>query len=510
MGSRSSGNETHLGGAAPTHITGRSESGSDAYAHEVTEREGLLSPRYRTLSFAIYTTIALVAFEGTSVAAALPELAADLGSVDLLPWVVTSFLFATGLSTVVSGALVDALGSRRLFVWSAVVFSCTGFAAGLVGNLPTLIVMRLLQGSASGVLFAATIAAVNLGFPSELTGRAFAANATIWGLMGAASPAIAAALLSVASWRWIFFINLPLGMLALAAGRNRMPERQPGAEPPSIDWRGAALAAVFTGASIAAISSLSWRSIVFGLLCVSALVVYGLHARRAARPVVSLQHIAAQPYRSLALVPSLMLAAAFTTNIYVTVYVAAGRGWSSGGAAWSVIYFTVGWTIGANISSRLLDQRRVDTVMAIGLGVGSIGLAVVCIGVVPNGPLAIVFAGLTLLGVGIGLTTNATLHMLRAETPAAVIGRASAANQFARSQGFVLGAAAGGAILLLVVERRIGSVEAVRSLLAGEETIAGAEVAEAVRVGYGVVAIVSLAVILLAILPMVSLVRDRR
>ncbi len=469
---------------------------------------GLLSPGNRSLSIAIYTTIALIAFEGTSVAAALPDLAADLGDVGRLPWVITAFLFALGSTTVVAGPLVDAYGSRRLFLWSATAFAATGFAAGLATSLDMLIVIRLLQGGASGVLFAATLAAVNLGFPSHLTGRAFAANSTIWGVMGALAPAIAAGLLSVASWRWIFFVNVPLGVVAIVAGRSAMPGRQPGAEPPSIDVRGALLTVAFTAASIAAVDELGVRSLGFAAIAVASVVAYGLHARRVERPVIALAHIAAQPYRSLAVVPALMLTAAFTTNIYVTVYVAAGRDVSNGLAAFSVLFFTIGWTVGANASSFMFGDRSPIDVMAWGLGSGIAGLAIVVAGVLPNGPLPVAFTGLLVLGVGIGLTTNASLIVLRAETATNQIGRASAANQFARSQGFTLGAAAGGAILLFVVDRRIGSVEPIRRLLAGDEQqdgAAGPAVAAAVRAGYGTAAIASLVVMVAAVPAMQSL-----
>ncbi len=472
---------------------------------------GLLSPEHRSLSIAVYTTIALIAFEGTSVAAALPDLAADLGDVGRLPWVITAFLFALGLSTLVAGPLVDALGARRLFIWSATGFAATGFLAGLAPTLDILIGIRLAQGATSGVLFGATLAAVNLGFPAGLTARAFAANSTIWGAMGAAAPAIAAVMLSVASWRWIFFINLPLGAVALVAGRRTMPERQRDAEPLTIDLRGAAFAAVFTLASIAAVDQLGLQSIGLATIAVAAILGYTWHARRSSHPVVALRHIAEQPYRSLAAVPSLMLTAAFTTNIYVTVYVAAGRDVSNGVAAFSVLFFTIGWTIGANTSSLLMDRMSPAAVMSVGLGTGIFGTATVVAGVGLNGPLAIAFSGLLALGIGIGLTTNASLVVLRAVTPAAQIGRASAANQFARSQGFTLGAAAGGAILLFVVDRQIGSVDPIRSLLSGEELDASAfteaAVSEAVRNGFAVATLTSLVIMLTAIPAMRGLLR---
>lgn len=489
----------------PTNDSSAGRVGS--YACRMASIEGLLSPAHRRLSIAIYTTVALVAFEGTSVGAALPELASDLGDVGLLPWIITGFLFTGGLSGVIAGPLVDAYGSARLFAPSALVFAGTGFIAGLSNDLVVMIVIRLVQGAASGVLFASVIAAVNLGFPDALTGRAFAANSTVWGVMGAAAPAIAAGLLSVASWRWIFFINLPLGLIAVFAGRNVMPQRQDGADDLSIDVRGSVLVACFTLTSILAVDQLGWNSLALGAAAVAAVVLYGIHARRVERPVVSLDHIAVQPYRSLAMVPSLMLGAAFMTSLYVTVYVAAGRGFSNTAAAWSVLFFTIGWTLGANLATSLLRRFAPTKVMSVGLGTGIVGLTIEAVSVSSDQPLAFVFAGLLTVGVGIGLTTNASLIDLRAATPSSRIGRASAANQFCRSQGFVMGSAAGGAVLLFVVDRQLGSVEPIRRLLAGDDDDLGPEVAAAVRDGYAALSMLAVGVMSLAIIPMIGLRR---
>ena len=176
-----------------------------------------------------------------------------------------------------------------------------------------------------------------------------------------------------------------------------------------------------------------------------------------------------------------------------------------------VLFFTIGWTIGANTSSLMTNRMSPASVMSVGLVTGIVGTAVVVADVTANGPLAIAFGGLLMLGIGIGLTTNASLVILREATPPAQIGRATAANQFARSQGFTLGAAAGGAILLFVVDRRIGSVEPIRRLLAGDELDAGAftedAVAEAVRSGFSAATVTALVIMVAAIPAMRSLHR---
>jgi MFS family permease len=474
----------------------------------VNQEQGLLSPQYRKISFAIYMGVALVAFEGTAVAAALPQLAADLGRIDLLPWIITAYLFASGLSTIVAGPLVDAIGSRRVFVVATTIFAVTGFSAGLVNSVFLLIVLRLVQGAASGGLFAASLAAVNLAYPSSLTPRAFAANATIWGLMGAAAPALAALLLNVASWRWIFFVNLPLGLLCTFSARDTFPERQPDAESPKVDWRGAALVGVVTFSTIAAVDELGFGSVILLGVASAAIGLFVLHARRTDRPVLKLEHIAGHPYRSLGATPTLMIASAFATNIYITLYVSAGRGWSPGASAWAVLFFILGWTTGANLSSVIQARLNEVDVMTLGLGSGLVGSTVTAAFAWTDGSVIGVFAGLFASGVGIGLATNSALTMLRAATEPRQIGRAGAAHQFMRNQGFTIGSAAGGAILLLVVGRELGSVEPVQQLLAGEEIEAGPAIADAVRHGFGTVTLVSLAVMFLAVFPLLGLRRQ--
>jgi MFS family permease len=473
----------------------------------------LLSPPFLAASVAIYTTVALVAFEGTAVAAALPQLAGDLGRVDLLPWTITAFLFASGLATVLAGPLVDALGTRVIFRWSAAVFAGAGFTAGLAQTMTVLITIRMIQGAGSGMLIAATLAAVNLVYPDALVGRAFAANSTIWGVMGAAAPAIAAFMLTALSWRWIFFLNLPLGLISLVAGWRAMPARQEGAESTSIDWLGAGLIAAFTLTSLLAVDEIGIRSLLWAGVAVVAAVVYRFHARRRDKPVVRLEHVIGRPYLGLASVIGLLLVGAFATNIYITLYVSAGRGAGPGLTAWSVLFFTLGWSTGANVASRLMDRMSETTVMLLGVTSTVTGLALSAVAVGLTWPLPGLFSGLSLAGLGIGLSTNAALSLLRVATPSNQIGRATAAHQFMRNQGFTLGSALGGAVLLLVVSNSLGSVEPVQELLAGGGEGAGgagsgsaadvsASVAEAVQSGYGTTVIVSLVIAALAFVPM--------
>lgn len=455
---------------------------------------------------AIYLTVALSAFEGLAVAAALPQVAGDLGGVALLPWVITVYLLSSGIATVVSGPLVDAYGVRAMFRWSVIVFGLAGFAAGLSTSLGMMVVLRLIQGIGGGFLVAIALAAVALVYPDHLVGRAYAANSVVWGVMGVAGPGIAAALLSFASWRWIFFINLPLGLLAIVAGWRVLPgpvgesSRRP-------DTTGALAVAAITAGTLFAVDALAWQSLIWLVGVAVVTWWYARHARQVPNPVVRIAHIAHQPYVGLAVGVGLVLAGAFTMYAYLPFYVRAGQGGSTTLTAWSVLFFTVGWTSGASIGSRLLDRRPESTLMVGGFALIIPSMAVMVAAAAAHGPLAVVFAGSLGVGLGLGVSTNAALTLLRASTPSAEMGRASAAHQFARNQGFTFGAAIGGAVLLAVVGAQVGDVEVVRELLSGAEVATTPGTAGAVRAGFAISGAVGT---VLALIGLGFVIRTRR
>ena len=471
--------------------------------------ETILSAPYRRASIAIYTTIALAAFEGTAVISVLPEVAGDLGRLDLLPWVVTGYLFASGVATIVAGPLVDALGSRVVFRWAVTLFTIAGTVAGLVTSMPMMVGVRLVHGVGGGLLFAVGLAAVSLVFPPNLVGRAFAANSTVWGVVGIGAPAIAAFLVTVLSWRWVFLVNLPLGAIALAAGWSTLPEapERSAGRAVRVDVVGTLLVATFVMTSLLAVEQLGLGSLAWGAVALVAVAGYVAHARRRTDPVVRHEHVFAQPYSTLGLTVALMVMAAFSANAYVTLYVSTARGAGPALTAWSVFFFVIGWTVGANLSSRLLDRFAETSVMALGTGLTIPGLVVVMLGARFTWPLAIILGALFVAGSGIGNATNAGLTLLRAMTADGAIGRASSAHQFIRNLGFTFGSALGGAVLLVTIGGALGGIDEVESLLAGTSQPGGADVAAAVASGYSAVALAATFGAVLALIPLFALRR---
>ena len=480
----------------------------------------VFAPELRAAMVSLLTIVALGAFEGLAVAAALPQVAADLGDVDLLPWVLTTYLLVAGVATVVAGALVDRHGVRPVFRWSVVVFVVGAVLASLAPSMEVLIGARVLHGIGGGATNATALAAVGLVFPRHLVGRAFAVNATVWGVMSVAGPGIAAGLLLVADWRWIFLVNIPLGAIALWLGNRSLPADPPAGARGSrgrIDLVALALLTVFSVGSLVAFDQLAWGSLVALAVALAAGAVVMRRMRGRPDALIAPRHVLSAPLGPLAWGVALLLIGGIGTQLYVPLYASAGRGVSAALAAWTVMFFTIGWTLGAQVSSRLMDTRGPQRVTMLGSAIVAPACAIVGVVALLDAPLWLVFAALTVAGLGMGTTTNSALTLLRLLAPDEELGRATAAHQYIRSQGFAGGSALGGAVLLLVVATQTGDVEAVRALLAGGGEGAGggaadvgADVAAAVRDGFATAALVCAGVAVLAHVPLRAVRRAAR
>jgi predicted MFS family arabinose efflux permease len=183
------------------------------------------------------------------------------------------------------------------------------------------------------------------------------------------------------------------------------------------------------------------------------------------------------------LTSGLVLMAGLATDNYLPLYVQTTRGRSEAFAAFSLMFLTVGWTTGSVLFSRVLYRWREADVILLGgtLIVPSTALAGLAIAL--DWPLWVVFAGFLLVGLSIGFVSTAGLTLLQASSGESEMGRVNAAHQFIRTLCITYGVALGGAILLLVVDRRVGDIDTVRDVLAGKDVQLGQETASAIGAG---------------------------
>lgn len=447
---------------------------------------GIWSSDYLAVTLANLTIVAIAAFDGLALVAALPAIADDLGDVALLPWVITAFLATSAVAGITAGPVIDAIGVRRTFRVTGVWFLASSALAAAAPTMPLLVAARLLQGIGGGLVISVALAAVGLAYPNRLRARAFAANSMVWGVMGFGGPVITAALLAIGSWRMIFVVQLPITALALAAGWRTLPSTRDRPQRVTMDGRGIVMVTVLVGVSLVAVSQVGVRWWLAGLTAAAAVGVAALfwhHTGRADQPLVARAHLTRFPLKRIHVTSGLILVAGLAADNYLPLYMQTTRGRSESFAAFSVLFLTVGWTTAAFVVSRLLERRHESDLILVGSILMFPGLAIAGFGVAFTWPIAIIFAGFFLMGSAIGFVSTSGLTLLQASADDSEMGRVNAAHQFVRTVCITYGVAAGGAILLLVVDRRIGDVEVVRDALGGERVVASGPTLDAIRDG---------------------------
>jgi EmrB/QacA subfamily drug resistance transporter len=202
----------------------------------------------------LMAALLLASLDQTIVATALPRIVSDLGGLGLYSWAFTAYVLAMTVTVPLYGKLGDIYGSKPLFVFAIAVFLIGSMLCGLAWGMPELIAFRAVQGVGAGGLFALTHATIGRIVPPRSRGRWQGLIGVTFAIGSIAGPAIGGVIVDNASWRWIFFVNVPVGLLALAVIGLTMPRRAPRLHH-TVDYRGAALLA---GGTAALLLGLAW------------------------------------------------------------------------------------------------------------------------------------------------------------------------------------------------------------------------------------------------------------
>ena len=287
--------------------------------------------------------------------------------------------------------------------------------------------------------------------------------------MAIVGPAVAAGLVALAGWRAMFLVNVPLCALAALFAWNRFPGRRDDAQVLRFDVRGIVLLGAFTAVSLVGLSSFSITAAVAVAVAVVLAGLYWIHTARAEAPVLERQFFARMPLRGIHLASAAVFGGCLGLNAFLPLYVQGGLRHSSGIAAASLLFLSAGWSLGSIGVSRLLTRRSpVDTALAgFGFVIPGVALGLVFLG--PGAPIGAVWIIALVQGLGVGIVSTSLLTHLQRQITETGVGRANAAHQYARNLAYTYCAAIVGAVVLLVVGRRLGDVEPVQRLLAGDE-----------------------------------------
>lgn len=384
----------------------------------------------------------LSALDQTVVGTALPRIAAELQGFDHYTWVATSYLLASVISIPVAGRLGDHYGRKPFVMAAAIIFVMASAGCGAARSMGQLILARGVQGIGAGMLIGTAFACIPELFPDTRQRLRWQMMLSMaFSLVNAVGPMLGGVLTQTASWRWVFYINLPLGLLALIFVCGYLPWLRPtGQATVRLDWRGAIWLALLLSSGQAALQW-HWHREMLALTALLALIMLVRQQPRTTHPLLPPAVFADPVLRGLFGLSMLAGAVMFSLLFYLPLLFQAGDGYMPATAGLLITPLVLCITLGAIFNGRVIarveDPRRLPLTGFALLGVACAGVAIS--GQRNGAPLLLVWTFLAGLGLGL-ILMNLTLFtqtMARREH----LGIATALCQALRLVGGMLGAA---------------------------------------------------------------------
>jgi EmrB/QacA subfamily drug resistance transporter len=402
----------------------------------------------------------LSVLDQTVVAIALPDIAADLGGMDTIGWIVTSYMLASTATGALYGRISDRFGRRPVFLVAVAGFVAGSALCGLAQTVPQLIAARTLQGIGAGALFVLPTIALSELYPQHLRGRVQGFTGGVFALASLGGPLAGGAITDAWGWRWIFYVNLPLGLLALALAAFALRLPRPGGDG-KVDLAGAGLIA---GATVSLLLVAEWggrayawdSGVILGLA--GALVVLaGLFVwreRRASNPLLPPRLFADRTLRVVLPAAALLGALLGGSIVYLPTFLqgAYGMGATQAGLALNPYVLTF-MAVSSLAGARIGASGRFRPYLIAGAAVAVLGFALLG-RFTPDTPYALFAAGIAVLGVGFGLLMqNLVVVAQNAASPADLAATTSAVVSV-RGLGLSLGVALFGSLLARELQGR--------------------------------------------------------
>jgi EmrB/QacA subfamily drug resistance transporter len=413
---------------------------------------GLRSERGPVL-LALMLSTALVALDSTIIATASSTIARELGSFEQLPWLFSTYLLAQAVSTPLYGRLADILGRKRLMLVGIGLFFVGSAVAGAAPTMEVLILGRVLQGLGAGAVMPVSMTITSDIYTLEERARTQGYLASVWGISSVVGPTLGGVFSEFVSWRWIFWVNLPLAVLAavMLARRYQESQHEPTREP--IDYVGAAL--LTTGSTLLLLGLLeggtTWAwgsapSMTILAVAVALLAAFVLHGRRTAHPIIDLSLLRRRVVGASTAASLLIGVIVLGLSTYVPVYAQEEIGVGPLVAGFALAALTLGWPLSASNSGRLYLRIGFRLTAVIGSSLVLVGSALTLLWE-SGSSIWLVAAFCFVVGAGMGLTAVPTLIAAQASAAGHERGAVTGTNMFARSIGSAVGVAVCGAIV---------------------------------------------------------------
>jgi EmrB/QacA subfamily drug resistance transporter len=396
----------------------------------------------------------LASLDQTIVSTALPTISRDFHRLDLYSWVVTAYLLTSTASTPLYGKIGDQFGRKRIFQAAIVIFLIGSALSGLAQSMYQLILFRGVQGLGAGGLMTLALAIIGDVIPPIDRGRYQGYFGAVFGVSSVIGPLLGGFLVDQASWRWVFYVNIPVGLVALVV-INRVLQLDQVARKSKVDVLGAIL--IVSGVSLFLVgvqnagsaAKLTPASVAFGIVGLALVAVFIWWESRAAEPIVPLPLFKIRVFTVANILGFITGMVMFGALLFLPLYFQTVRHISPTFSGLRLLPMLAGMLSMSIVSGRLISQRgHYKWSVIAGTAILAAGIGMMTLIRVSTSGWVIAFM-LLVIGLGLGLFMQVLVLVVQNAVPRENLGTGTAAVTFFRTLGGAIGAAVLGAVLVL-------------------------------------------------------------
>lgn len=408
----------------------------------------------------------MAAIEATIVATALPSITAKLGGLALYSWVFSAFLLMQAVTIPIYGKLSDLYGRKPVFIAGNLIFLVGSALCGFAWSMPALVAFRFIQGVGAGAVQPLATTLIGDLYTLEERGRVQGYLASVWGISAIVGPLAGALIVQHANWAWVFWMNLPFGIAAIALVSLYLHEDVV-PKTPSIDFAGAGLILIGLVALMLALTQGGrWGTAAALTLLALAAVALWLFLRQERRAPDPVMHLELWANHLIALANAATLCAGIAmigVISFLPAYVQGVLGESALVAGFTVCAMSVGWPLASVATGRLL--MRVGTRRLARIGGSAVFVGSLIIALAADRGSIVAALGSFVMGAGLGVMNTTFVVAIQSSVGWSQRGVATASNVLMRILGNTIGAAVFGGVLILALrqDRVVGGADTLHS-----------------------------------------------
>lgn len=415
----------------------------------------------RVVTGAVFVATFMSAIEGTIVSTAMPTIVGDLHGVALMNWVFSIFLLTNALATPIYGKLADTVGRKSVFLAGLLIFVVGSTLSGLSNSMGTLIAWRALQGIGAGAIMPVSFTILADIYPVEQRARVMGLNGSAWGIAAVVAPLLGGFIVDQLSWHWIFFINIPIGIVTMALiwfFLNENSERKHF----TMDWGGSlwlsvGLLALMLTFQLLGDGQLGLGWVVAGLVVtVLAFWAFIRQERRSSDPLIPLELFKDRTFVVQNLIAALVSGFIMGFEVYLPTWTQGLLGLQASQAGFAITPSSLMWIVGSFIAGKLMLRRSPYQIINISLTLILIGGLTMAL-LPATTPFWCFFVIAAICGTGFGITITTTTVTVQSAVAVDEVGVATSFNTLSRTLGQAIMVSLLGIIMNVAMSRGVAS-----------------------------------------------------